>query len=302
MSFALERVGKCPSLDSALICVATKLRQMTGSATSQQTVLATYSEALQQLQIALKDPSKNDQLDLLSTTQLLAIYEMLDSLDGSGWSKHIDGAASLIRPDLNHVLQRPEKAFMIIAPLFSDMLLDDRFEPAQSLPERWMFKTFSSSYHFLSPQQRNLMAILGQVVLLKLDAKPVLMDSSNVSIDYIFNLLDRAHLTRSQLRSGLLQDDLQIAAKVSTSGSFDILAMCLAGMVALDRLINALRPVEKRARESAQDKTSELCAQLLQLELGASDNAYPATDLMSAFALSSYQQQPGYAIVLPGKG
>lgn len=302
VSFALDRLGKSRCLDKALICVATKLRQLTGSTTSQQLVLATYSDALHQLQAALRNPWEHDQLDLLSTTQLLAIYEMLDSLEGSGWSKHVAGAASIIRPDFNHLLERPEEAFMIIAPLLSDMLLDDHLECMEDSSRRWMFQTFSNSCDFLSKHQRELMAILIQVVILKTDAKPVLTNPHIVSIDYIFGLLDRAHLFRSQLQKGLLEDDMASNCTFNTSGSCDILAMCLAGLVALDRLINALRPVEKRARESAQDKTSELCAQLLQLELGASDNAYAATDLMSAFALSSWQQQPGYAIILPPKG
>ena len=46
VSTALDRFGKSRCLDSALFCVATKLRQMTGCGTSQLTVLSSYTDAL----------------------------------------------------------------------------------------------------------------------------------------------------------------------------------------------------------------------------------------------------------------
>lgn len=75
--------------------------------------------------------------------------------------------------------------------------------------------------------------------------------------------------------------------------------MFYQALVALDRVIASLHPIEQRNRQLTEDKTNELCAQLLQLELGAAD-AYPATDLMRGFQISSFQEYPGFIIVLPG--
>ena len=256
---------------------------------------------LHQLQTALQEPEKHDQLDLLSTTQLLAIYEMLGSLDSPAWTKHIAGATSLMNPESLRLRPNDGLAFKTIAPIFSDMLLNDEMGSYERWSEQWTFIDSLRSNKSVSAQQQRLLATLVEIPTLLVDAKPVKLDIENADMATLFRLLDRAHLLRSQLRHGLLEDDVQSTAKVSTPGSFDILAMCLAGMVALDRLIKSLRPAKARARDSEIDMTSELCAQLLQLELGASDMAYPATDLMASFALSTFQQQPGFIIVLPGK-
>ena len=95
MSIALDRVGQDPCLDSALVCVASKLGQITCGKALPYPVLSTYSDALQQLQSALQEPETHNHSDLVTSTQLLAVYEMLDSLDNKAWVKHVAGAESL---------------------------------------------------------------------------------------------------------------------------------------------------------------------------------------------------------------
>lgn len=97
-----------------------------------------------------------------------------------------------------------------------------------------------------------------------------------------YELLDRAHAVKVQLRAELLKSNLYERFACGEETSLDELGLHLAGLVSLDRLISWLRPVQMRARELEKDETAELCAQMLRLELRASD-AYPPSDLLSAF-------------------
>ena len=299
--FALERFGKgSRCLDSALFCIAAKLNQITGGQTSSLDVLSSYTEALQELQAALQNPIGYSHADLLATTQLLAVYEMLDSFDNETWTKHVAGAASLAQPraatssggTTENVL-----TFTQAAPMFTDALLTGNDEFFRRYPWRAFRQSFHRTKFDLPESCRGLVFCLLEIPEL-LDASSSVQD---LDLPARYVILDRAHVLKARLRNGLLQSHVNSHHDNHPLESFDQLGMSLAALVALDRLIASLRPVEKRSRETDEDKTSELCAQLLQLELGAAE-AYPASDLMAAFQMSTFQQQAGFVIVLPGSG
>ena len=100
-----------------------------------------------------------------------------------------------------------------------------------------------------------------------------------------YSILDRAHELKAFLRTAFLNTDLP-SNKCEIGTSFDKLGFSLAGLVSLDQLITSLRPVQTQVCEVIEGKTGELCAQLLELELRATDN-YPAAELLSAFQLST---------------
>lgn len=301
VSIAFQRLGNCACLDAALFCVAAKLRQITGGTTSSLAVLSSYTEALHELQQALQRPNQCDSLDLLTTTQLLAVYEMLDSLDEETWVKHVAGAISLARP-LEIMSQDERKAskltFAGAAPIFTDALLTGNDDVLQSYPWHSLLQSTLYLNSNLPEFCRGPMKCLVELPELLDDAR-VDQNASNSSLASRYAILDRAHVLKARLRTGLLQNDLYSQNGHTALESFDLLGMCLAALVAVDRVIASLEPAEARARDPAEDKTNELCAQLLQLELGAAD-AYPAQDLMSAFSMSTFQQDPGFIIVLPG--
>jgi hypothetical protein len=302
VSVAFQRSGKCPYVDSALLAVAAKLRQITGnSGTSPMVVLSSYTEALHDLQRALQNPAEHDNLDLLTSTQLLAVYEMLDSLDEETWAKHIAGAISLARP--LEILSQDERratklTFARAAPIFTDALLTGNGEVLHGYPWHALLESALQMNPALPNFCRGPLRCL-------IDLPEVLDDArigqhvDDADATAAMAVLDRAHALKARLRTGLLQNDLYSRNGHSALESFDLLGMCLAALVALDRVIVSLHPIEARNRELTEDKTNELCAQLLQLELGAAD-AYPATDLMRGFAISAFQENPGFVIVLPG--
>lgn len=301
VSLAFQRFGQSPCLDSALLAVAAKLRQITGGGASSMIVLSSYTEALHELQQALQQPTMHDNLDLLTTTQLLAVYEMLGSLDEEMWAKHVAGAISLARP-LEIMSQDEQRAnkltFARAAPIFTDALLTGNDDALHGYPWQVLLRSAFQLNPTLPEFCRGPMLCLVDLPEVLEDARGS-QNRLDPNAETVIAVLDRAHALKARLRTGLLQNDLYFYNGHSALESFDLLGMCLAALVALDRVIASLHPIEQRNRESAEDKTNELCAQLLQLELGAAD-AYPATDLMRGFQLSEFQEYPGFIIVLPG--
>lgn len=57
--------------------------------------LLTYTQALHNLQAALAKPRLYNIDDLRATIQLLAVFEMLDSIDNAAWRQHVNGAEIL---------------------------------------------------------------------------------------------------------------------------------------------------------------------------------------------------------------
>ena len=296
---ALERFGKSTCLDSALFCVAAKLQQMTGYSISSIQVLSSYETALQKLQLALQTPEKHDHVDLLTTLQLLAVYEMLESLESSSWTRHIAGVEILTRPEGTH--RSKGLPFALTAPMFADALLTGNDKFFESRPwQTWLY-TAGDGYSLLPRASLALMSCFFDLPMLIADVKGAGNGSASLDNSTKYALLDRAHLLKARIRSALLTGEQNADNDNELVGSFDKLGLCLAGLLALDRIVAALRPADPRARELAEDKTEQLCAQMLQLELGA-EEAYAASDLMSAFAVSTFQEQAGFVIVLPGRG
>ena len=306
ISIAFQRTGKCSCLDAALFAVAAKLRQITGGGVSAMLVLSTYTEALHELQGALLNPGQHDSLDLLTTTQLLAVYEMLDSLDEETWSQHIAGAISLARP-LEIMPDDMRKAnkltFSRAAPIFTDALLTGNDEVLHRYPWRRLLQSAFTICPRLPEVCRGPMNCLIELPELLEDARVdhIAQDPSGRTALVI---LDRAHMLKDRLRKDLTKTDLYYQLDPSSIlESFDLLGLCLAALVALDRVIAALQSMTPQVpgttKDTTQDTTNELCAQLLQLELGAAD-AYPAADLMRMFQMSTFQEYPGFIIVLPG--
>ena len=303
-SFALQRVGKSPCLDSALYCVAAKLRLMTTSTISSLGVLSSYDHALQTLQSALQDSKQHEHVDLLITTQLLAVYEMLESLDNPAWAQHVAGAEILSQP------QTPiwstgqggqALPFALTVPVFAEALLtgNDGFFESQSWQRS--FHAGGVDAALFSHDSLTLVSCFSDLPSLIVDVKLARSGSRRPERATRDRLLDRAHLLRARILAALLSDEQYANRQTDALGSFDKLGLCLAGLIALDRVIASFDPVEPQAQRVAKSKTEELCAQMLQLDLGA-DEAYPAYDLMNMFRMSTFQQQDGFVIVLCPSG
>lgn len=154
----------------------------------------------------------------------------------------------------------------------------------------------------LSEENRAMFATLLEVPQLLIEVNDAKRDDWwNVSFVMKHLLLGRADSLRNALRAGLIASNLQSYTSGKGSPACDKLGVCLAALVALDGIIEDLRPVKPKNHSTIEDETNELCTQLLQLELGAAD-AYPYTNVMSAFHWSNFGKEGSFVIVLPGRG
>ena len=124
VSIAREQPVADPCLNCALACLASKLSRMTGGGQPDYTVLSSHTEALHALRAALLEPRRHSLQDLLTTTQLLAIFEMLDSLDNEVWVHHVAGAKSLLlsKDTTSPTQSQTRLSFSAIAPILADAL------------------------------------------------------------------------------------------------------------------------------------------------------------------------------------
>ncbi|KAL8834429.1 MAG: hypothetical protein Q9170_003751 [Blastenia crenularia] len=97
-SYMPWRFGHTQCLDDALRCVAARTRQwLVAPGTPNNRVLALYTTAVKSLQAALNDPVQWMQPDVLCATEVLSIFQLLDTERWDSWLLHAAGAATLIR-------------------------------------------------------------------------------------------------------------------------------------------------------------------------------------------------------------
>ncbi|KAL8945893.1 MAG: hypothetical protein Q9222_007634 [Ikaeria aurantiellina] len=93
-----SRYGQTQCLDDALCCLAARIRQwITNPGKPSPKILQLYSKAVKSLQAALDDATMVLHSDVLCATEILTIYELLDSERDRAWMPHTKGTATLIR-------------------------------------------------------------------------------------------------------------------------------------------------------------------------------------------------------------
>lgn len=303
ISLPSERLGKSDVLDSALACVTARVCQLNGTISSTVDDLLMYEEALSKLQNALETPKRHEVIDLRTSIQLLATYEMLRSFDNPGWSHHVSGVKLLCQPQtmiMGEDLSVKGLSHALTLPIAAEALLtgDDSFFDGQ--PWRTLLKSVCDSYELLSRSSMGLTTCMVDLPMLISDTKTAFDGTRALDTPVRDALLDRAKLLRSRVRFDILNEDAYVSDRGSKFGAFDELGMCLAGLVALDRVISSLRDNEIYTQKMIRRRTEEFCAQMIHLDLGAG-GAYAAADLMFAFQMSPFRQEAAFIVVLPGR-
>lgn len=303
ISLPTDRLGKSDVLDSCLACVTARVCQLNGTISSTMDDMLMYEEALTKLQKALRTPKRHEVVDLRTSIQLLATYEMLKSFDNPGWAHHISGAKLLSQPQamiMGEDLSGKGLSHALTLPIAAEALLtgDDSFFEGQ--PWRNLFKSVCDSYGLLSWSSMGLATCMVDLPMLISDTKTAFTDTRLLDTAVRDSLLNRAKLLRSRIRFDVLNEDAYVSDRGNKFGAFDELGMCLAGLVALDRVISSLRDNEIFTQKKIQSRTEEFCAQMVHLGLGAG-GAYAAADLMFAFQMSPFRQEAAFIVVLPGR-
>ena len=296
MPFAFSCFGKDPCVDSAVLCVADRIRFLSGCPFSPVSMMKHYSTALRSVQNAIDEPSEHNPQDVLAAVQLLAIYEMLDSLDNHAWAQHIAGAATMIQTYTSITTERLEKwesrGCGNALPMFADALLSRDAHFFRTYPWRELLRAISAK--IVDPPEgiQDLMRCIRLMPNLVLDVDVALSDGEEIGFDHRFGLLDRAHDIRHRIRTALRGNQLYTECYYREMlSNFDFLGTFLSALVALDRIIAALRPASEGSQDEEQDPSGLLCAQLLELELGASAH-YPSTEVLAGFQRAGLLDTP----------
>ncbi|KAF7194517.1 hypothetical protein HII31_04023 [Pseudocercospora fuligena] len=275
----------------AIACVVSKVRQVVTGVALERKMLLCYTEALHLLRSAVADPALHDRLDMLAATQLLAIYEMLDSTSNESWLQHVAGAAAMAKLHDDRD-QRSIKGTHQAAPMFVEALLND---------DEYFFSGphWKALLHVIITKRFPCADLTAETVSCFTTLRSVFSDAhrafvNNVAIDWSIRLplLARAHELRCRLKTLTLQSEQQFASdrKASPKG-VDLLGLCLITIIMLDRLITALRrDLPSRGRDLEAD-TQELCTQMIRLELEAAEK-HPGKDVLLAF-----QRQVNYPML-----
>lgn len=303
ISLPADRIGKSDVLDSSLECVAAKVCQLNGTAPGSLDDLLIYEEALLRLQDALQHPKQHEVVDLRTSIQLLAMYEMLRSLDNPSWVQHISGAKLLCQPQtmlLNMETSSNTFSYALTIPIAAEALLtgDDKF--FEDRPWRNLLRSACNGYGSWYQSSIGLATCMIDLPMLISDVKTAFKSSTNLDSESRDSLRDRAKLLRSRVRFDVLNEDAYVHDRGTRFGAFDELGVCLAGLIALDRILASLQEDEVSELKLIEDKTQKFCAQMLHLDLGAG-GAYAASDLMEAFQMSPFRQQAAFIVVLPGR-
>lgn len=271
--------GRSPYLDGAIACVVSKVQQVVSGSPSEERILVCYSDALHLLRAAVQDPAVHERLDMSAASQLLAVYEMLDSPDGSNWSRHIAGVAAMAklqRRQQNQSDLTTEQA----APMFVEAILneDDSYFESKHWKALLQILTIKQSQN---PEATGeTLACFRALRTLFATGKAATRDELEWAVR--FDLLAKAHESRAHLKNVVVRSEHRFLTRQQTSKGCDVLGLCLVSIMMLDRLILTLRQTKTWQGHNLEVDTQELCTQVIRHELNTAE-AFPAKDLLQAF-------------------
>ena len=301
-SLKSEQLARSHVLQRAFECVAAKVGQLNHAGASSFSDLLVYDEALQMLQEALRDPAQHDHTDLVTTVQLLAMYEMLNSFDRPDWERHVAGLKLLAQPGaiargLEHL--EGNLPCTLTIPMVAEIFLTGENEPFTNDYCGSPGPLSYTDYISLLQSSHEYVNCLSDLPKLIADGRAFSTTEAICDPDGKHKILERAASLRLRLRQALLKPDEHEARHQDKIGTPDTTGLCLAGLIVIDRLIGSISSIELSVRKLQEARTDEFCARMLHMDLGAV-GAYVASDLMDMFRASSFPHPGTYVIVFPG--
>lgn len=242
-----------PCTYSALASLSARLEDLLKGGNSAR-ALTCYSRSLAELRRAR--PSA----DAVAAAQLLAVFEMLTGeVDSDTWTKHTTGAVAMLMSSRSAVSQE------VCRPILVEALLDSGQGAYARAPCQALAKRALPACAQKDSLDGRLPALVQETAELvdrwHYEARTGILD-----FGCCFALLASAHTLRSSLR------DLALIARTNEGTwldgqGFDYLGLGLTCLVALDRMILALRPAGLRPIEDVEEDTYGICWQLLRTEM-----------------------------------
>ncbi|KAF2215266.1 hypothetical protein CERZMDRAFT_94681 [Cercospora zeae-maydis SCOH1-5] len=287
VSATMASLGRSPYLDGAIACVVSKVQQVVSGAPSERRILICYTDALHLLRAAVQDPALHERVDMLAASQLLAVYEMLESPTSPAWARHIAGVAAMskLQATRQNGILTSEQA----APMFVEALLNNDNSFFESKQWKALLQILTNKQS-LNPQSTGeTLSCFRSLRILFADWK----SATRVSPGWErrFNLLAQAHELRAHFKNVVFRNEHRFMTRQQISKGCDVLGLCLVSIMMLDRLILTLRQTSTWQGHNLELDTQELCTQVIRHELDTAE-AFPAKDLLRAF-----QKQHDYPLL-----
>lgn len=277
-----------PALAAAISCVEVRVRQVIFGDVSTTNIFAQYANALNQLRKALQGPTVLDLDSSLAACRFLAVYDMLGNTEGDDWSKHLDGASSLLKLSMSSGTAASNKLSEgELLPLLLDALLagNDAILPNAPL-QAILSSAFDSKVHKGGHQQ--LMSVIADALALIAEEQALRKNLHTAGPAETSDSIDRAYDIRSRLKCSILRNESEPDSHSTIAGAPDMLSLSLACLLAMDKVIDALEPARAQVFyiQPVGCETQQLCEQLLHLDLQAME-AHPPVQVLLAFRRSS---------------
>ncbi|KAH8657980.1 hypothetical protein BX600DRAFT_62056 [Xylariales sp. PMI_506] len=126
-----NRYGESSYLDDTVHALMLKIRELLNplDQKSQKSILLHHGRALATLQLAINDPIKRLQPDVLCTIELLGLLEVLNRTGENIWAHHVAGAASLIQargPESFTSIYEKDLLLSLVSPIICETFRTNR--------------------------------------------------------------------------------------------------------------------------------------------------------------------------------
>ncbi|KAK5687141.1 hypothetical protein LTS10_001278 [Elasticomyces elasticus] len=248
-----------------------------GGGTSIET-LSGHDWALRSLRSALCHSSRYPHDGLILASRLLAIAELLELQSSTNWHFHTAGTAALIRSVLDSRDTRHSPGLSDFVPTLLEAFLNHEDLVVPNAPWQAMIRPLIDEHvrntALADDVACQLIGIAALIAETNVVTRQNLVQVSNVNS--LQCLLSRATDARQPLKRLLMNLQLQDETHA------EILGLCLAALLGIDKVIDILQPTPAGTDSSYKDDSIELGMQIMQDDLKRSAK-FPAASLIAAF-------------------
>ncbi|KAL8736409.1 MAG: hypothetical protein Q9166_000201 [cf. Caloplaca sp. 2 TL-2023] len=299
-----SRFGQTRCLDEAICCVAALVRQwLTAPGRPNHVALEAYSKAVGSLQVALNDPSLCRHPDVLCATEILSIFELLDSGRDLARTPHASGVATLLEfrgPDGYKTDFEKSLLLAQAGPIYTEAIHNNAQcfleEPAWQATYQSILSDKFASMPFANAYV-TLWACLYALPGLLRNIRSVVYDPYKTSIATREQLLFRIFDLRSRLMDmgnknkltstkayGTTKYSFLITEEYQSTAGYEILGALAISLVNVERYIAIL---DSSLAVTMEAHTQQLAWDLLDLEKAASKASTRAAMFLACKAMAA---------------
>ncbi|KAL8783403.1 MAG: hypothetical protein Q9213_004662 [Squamulea squamosa] len=305
LEYLPSRFGQTTCLDDAICCIAARVRQwMSAPAEPNRLALKLYSKAVHSLQVALNDPVLCRHPNVLCATEIMSIFELLDSGQDLMPTHHTTGVAALIEFRGSQGYQTDFEKSLFLAqwgPIYTEAMHQDNAhcfleEPAWQATVQSIILEKSASIPYAGAFV-SAWACMSRLPSLCRSIRAVVCDPHETSTAIRGPLLSRAYDLRSQLMDAGSKNGLTstksygnqtysffTSDKTEGTKRYEILGGIAVNLMKVERYIVAL---DSKVAVPMEGHAQQLALQILDLERTASEHCPRAALFLACRALTA---------------